>query len=101
MKCQEKALKLFSPLTIVVNECFFPGNKMHIRDEERRVIVKVISAMLIRSGSGVGTLMFEAYRQARSESNDLLRSGMLELLDSVREHYTQQPCDVDLVVKAN
>ena len=55
--------------------------------DERLLFVRMISAMLRRSGGDAGAVMFEAYRHIVSDTNQARRSYMLDLLESVRHDY--------------
>ena len=57
---------------------------MSLCPDERLLFVRMISAMLRRSG---GAVMFEAYRHIVSDTNQARRSYMLDLLESVRHDY--------------
>ena len=57
------------------------------RSDERLLFVRMISAMLRRSGGDAGAVMFEAYRHIVSDTNQARRSCMLDLLESVRHDY--------------
>lgn len=54
---------------------------------QRLLFVRMISAMLRRSGGDAGAFMFEAYRHIVSDTNQARRSYMLDLLESVRHDY--------------
>ena len=56
---------------------------MNLCPDERLLFVRMISAMLRRSGGDAGAVMFEAYRHIVSDR----RSCMLDLLESVRHDY--------------
>ncbi|EME2028223.1 hypothetical protein AAAW60_004373 [Cronobacter sakazakii] len=60
---------------------------MNLCPDDRLIFVQMISAMLRRSGGDVGGVMFEAYRKIISDTNDVRRSCMLDLLESVRHDY--------------
>lgn len=69
---------------------FSPGELMSLCPDERLLFVRMISAMLRRSGGDAGAVMFEAYRHIVSDTNQARRSYMLDLLDlleSVRHDY--------------
>ena len=56
---------------------------MNLCPDERLLFVRMISAMLRRSGGDAGAVMFEAYRHIVSDTNQARRSCMLDLLESV------------------
>lgn len=60
---------------------------MNLCPDERLLFVRMISAMLRRSGGDAGAVMFEAYRHIVSDTNQARRSCMLDLLESVRHDY--------------
>ncbi|MDJ1587244.1 hypothetical protein QNN67_15330 [Listeria monocytogenes] len=66
---------------------FSPGELMNLCPDERLLFVRMISAMLRRSGGDAGAVMFEAYRHIASDTNQARRSCMLDLLESVRHDY--------------
>nr|WP_259408510.1 hypothetical protein [Citrobacter werkmanii] len=66
---------------------FSPGELMNLCPDERLLFVRMISAMLRRSGGDAGAVMFEAYRHIVSDTNQARRSYMLDLLESVRHDY--------------
>lgn len=53
---------------------------MNLCPDERLLFVRMISAMLRRSGGDAGAVMFEAYRHIVSDTNQARRSCMLDLL---------------------
>ena len=65
---------------------------MNLCPDERLLFVRMISAMLRRSGGDAGAVMFEAYRHIVSDTNQARRSCMLDLLESVRQDYVQGGC---------
>jgi hypothetical protein len=71
---------------------FSPGELVNLCPDERLIVVQMISAMLRRSGGDAGGLMFEAYRQIASDTNEARRSCMLDLLESIRKDYVQGGC---------
>ena len=54
---------------------------MNLCPDERLLFVRMISAMLRRSGGDAGAVMFEAYRHIVSDTNQARRSYMLDMLD--------------------
>ncbi|WP_257903357.1 hypothetical protein [Salmonella enterica] len=79
-----------SQLTLI-DGCFMfgfsLGELMNLCPDERLLFVRMISAMLRRSGGDAGAVMFEAYRHIVSDTNRARRSCMLDLLESVRHDY--------------
>jgi hypothetical protein len=71
---------------------FSPGELMNLCPDERLLFVRMISAMLRRSGGDAGAVMFEAYRHIVSDTNQARRSCMLDLLESVRHDYVHGGC---------
>ena len=69
----------------VLHVWFF--TRMNLCPDERLLFVRMISAMLRRSGGDAGAVMFEAYRHIVSDTNQARRSYMLDLLESVRHDY--------------
>ena len=55
---------------------FSPGELMNLCPDERLLFVRMISAMLRRSGGDAGAVMFEAYRHIVSDTNQARRSYM-------------------------
>ena len=66
---------------------FFTRRTYEPCPDERLLFVRMISAMLRRSGGDAGAVMFEAYRHIVSDTNQARRSCMLDLLESVRHDY--------------
>ena len=71
----------------VLHVWFFTRELMSLCPDERLLFVRMISAMLRRSGGDAGAVMFEAYRHIVSDTNQARRSYMLDLLESVRHDY--------------
>jgi uncharacterized caspase-like protein len=65
---------------------FSSGALMTLSDDERHLLVSVVSGWLGRAG-GPGAMMLDAYRQILSETEPAVRTVMLEFLESVRIHY--------------
>ncbi|WP_235028993.1 hypothetical protein, partial [Mycoplasmoides pneumoniae] len=63
------------------------GALMTLRDDERHLLVSVVSVWLRRAGGDAGAMMLDAYRQILSETEPAVRTVMLEFLESVRIHY--------------
>lgn len=62
---------------------FSSGALMTLSDDERHLLVSVVSVWLRRAGA----MMLDAYRQILSETEPAVRTVMLEFLESVRIHY--------------
>ncbi|MDL0032837.1 hypothetical protein, partial [Enterobacter hormaechei] len=56
-------------------------------DDERHLLVSVVSGWLRRAEGDAGAMMLDAYRQILSETEPAARAVMLEFLESVRIHY--------------
>jgi hypothetical protein len=65
---------------------FSSGDLMTLSDDERHLLVSVVSGCLRRAGDA-GGMMLDAYRQILSETEPTARTVMLEFLESVRIHY--------------
>jgi uncharacterized caspase-like protein len=65
---------------------FSSGALMTLSDDERHLLVSVVSVWLRRAGDA-GAMMLDAYRQILSETEPAVRTVMLEFLESVRIHY--------------
>ena len=66
---------------------FSSGALMTLSDDERHLLVSVVSVWLRRAGGDAGAMMLDAYRQILSETEPAGRTVMLEFLESVRIHY--------------
>jgi len=66
---------------------FSSGDLMTLSDDERHLLVSVVSGSLRRAGGDAGGMMLDAYRQILSETEPTARTVMLEFLESVRIHY--------------
>ena len=62
---------------------FSSGALMTLSDDERHLLVSVVSVWL----GDAGAMMLDAYRQILSETEPAVRTVMLEFLESVRIHY--------------
>ncbi|KPS90813.1 hypothetical protein AN697_28245 [Enterobacter cloacae subsp. cloacae] len=60
---------------------------MTFNDDERHLLVSVVSVWLRRAEGDAGAMMLDAYRQILSETEPAARAVMLEFLESVRIHY--------------
>ena len=66
---------------------FSSGALMTLSDDERHLLVSVVSVWLRRAGGGCRSHDADAYRQILSETEPAVRTVMLEFLESVRIHY--------------
>ena len=66
---------------------FSSGALMTFNDDERHLLVSVVSGWLRRAEGDAGAMMLDAYRQILSETEPATRAVMLEFLESVRIHY--------------
>ncbi|MGP3127950.1 hypothetical protein ACTVOX_25520 [Serratia marcescens] len=66
---------------------FSSGVLVNLSDDERQLLVTVISGCLRRAGGDAGGMMMEAYRQILAEADPEVRHVMLELIESVRIKY--------------
>ena len=66
---------------------FSSGALMTLSDDERHLLVSVVSGCLRCAGGDAGGMMLDAYRQILSETEPTARTVMLEFLESVRIHY--------------
>lgn len=70
---------------------FSSGALMTLSDDERHLLVSVVSVWLRRAGGDAGgdagAMMLDAYRQILSDTEPAVRTVMLEFLESVRIHY--------------
>jgi hypothetical protein len=64
---------------------FSPGELMNLCPDERLLFVRMISALLRRSGVDAVAVMFEAYRHSVADTHQARRACMLDLLESVRQ----------------
>lgn len=55
---------------------------MTLSDDERHLLVSVVSVWLRRAGGDAGAMMLDAYRQILSETEPAVRTVMLEFLES-------------------
>ena len=53
---------------------------MTLSDDERHLLVSVVSVWLRRAGGDAGAMMLDAYRQILSETEPAVRTVMLEFL---------------------
>ena len=66
---------------------FSSGDLMTLSDDERHLLVSVVSGCLRRAGGDAGGMMLDAYRQILSETEPTARTVRREFLESVRIHY--------------
>ncbi|MBE0056964.1 hypothetical protein FOT54_25895 [Citrobacter freundii] len=59
---------------------------MTLSDDERHLLVSVVSVWLRRAGGDAGAMMLDAYRQILSETEPAVRTVMHEFLESVSIH---------------
>ena len=57
---------------------FSSGALMTLSDDERHLLVSVVSVWLRRAGGDAGAMMLDAYRQILSETEPAVRTVMLE-----------------------
>ncbi len=66
---------------------FSSGALMTLSDDERHLLVSVVSVWLRRAGGDDGAIMLDAYRQILSKHEPAGRRVMHGFLESVRNHY--------------
>lgn len=63
------------------------GALMIVSNEERTLLVGIISVWLRQAGGDAGKMMLDAYYQVSSEKDPHVRGSMLDFLESIRASY--------------